>query len=213
MDELDLLKKDWKRKENSFQQVSEGEIYKMIHKKSSSVVKLILIISIIEVIFWAGINLLFTDEKYFNTLKVYHLDLFIKVVTYVGHAVIAAFIYMFYRNFKTISTTDTVKKLMITIIKTRKTVQYYVWYNLIMFVVIFMIVVIFQFMYDPKLNVLINKAAQGANANIFWLVTIMIYVVVFAVSFGLFWLFYRLVYGFLMKKLYRNYEELKKIDF
>jgi hypothetical protein len=29
---------------------------------------------------------------------------------------------------------------------------------------------------------------------------------------GLFWLFYRLIYGILLKKLYRNYHELKKID-
>ena len=32
MEELDLLKKDWKKNENSFEQVSETSIYKMIHK-------------------------------------------------------------------------------------------------------------------------------------------------------------------------------------
>ena len=37
MEELDLLKKDWKRNENSFEQVSEVDIYKMLHKKSSSI--------------------------------------------------------------------------------------------------------------------------------------------------------------------------------
>jgi len=35
MEELDLLKKDWKKNENSFKQVSENEIYKMIHRNSS----------------------------------------------------------------------------------------------------------------------------------------------------------------------------------
>ncbi|MFT5964898.1 MAG: hypothetical protein ACI9L6_001650, partial [Flavobacterium sp.] len=35
MKELDLLKKDWKKNENSFEQISETEIYQMIHKKSS----------------------------------------------------------------------------------------------------------------------------------------------------------------------------------
>ena len=48
MKELDLLKKDWKKNAASFVQVSENEIYKMIHKKSSSVVKWIFMISVIE---------------------------------------------------------------------------------------------------------------------------------------------------------------------
>jgi hypothetical protein len=50
MKELDLLKKDWKKR--SFEQISELELYKMIHKKSSSIVKWILIISILEVLVW-----------------------------------------------------------------------------------------------------------------------------------------------------------------
>jgi hypothetical protein len=45
MKELDLLK-DWQKNKDSFEQVSEIEIYRMIHKKSSSIVKWILIISI-----------------------------------------------------------------------------------------------------------------------------------------------------------------------
>jgi hypothetical protein len=39
MDVLDLLKKDWKKKEHTFDQVSENEIYNMLHKRSSSIVK------------------------------------------------------------------------------------------------------------------------------------------------------------------------------
>jgi hypothetical protein len=51
MKELDLLK-DWQKNKDSFEQVSEIEIYRMIHKKSSSIVKWILIISIMEVLLW-----------------------------------------------------------------------------------------------------------------------------------------------------------------
>ena len=45
MDELDLLKRDWKRQEASLPKISYDDIYKMIHKKSSSIVKWILIIA------------------------------------------------------------------------------------------------------------------------------------------------------------------------
>ena len=46
MDELELLKKDWKNNNAQFKQVSENEIYGMLHKSSSSIVKWIFIISI-----------------------------------------------------------------------------------------------------------------------------------------------------------------------
>jgi hypothetical protein len=32
------------------------------------------------------------------------------------------------------------------------------------------------------------------------------------VFFGAFWLFYRVLYGILLRRLYANYKELKKID-
>ena len=53
MDELDILKKDWKKNENSYTQITEKEIYGMLHKKSSSIVKWILVISILEIAFWS----------------------------------------------------------------------------------------------------------------------------------------------------------------
>ena len=62
MEELDLLKKAWKKEERSFDQVSEKDIYGMLHQKSSSIVKWILIISIVEFAFWNVIAFLFSDE-------------------------------------------------------------------------------------------------------------------------------------------------------
>ena len=53
-------------------------------------------------------------------------------MTVVNYVVILFFVYKFFKNYKTISSTDSTKKLMDDIISTRKTVQYYIWYNLIM---------------------------------------------------------------------------------
>ena len=58
MDELELLKKDWQKDDNNYPKKSYNEIYKMILKKSSSIVKWILIISILEVLLWTGISVL-----------------------------------------------------------------------------------------------------------------------------------------------------------
>ena len=66
-EELDLLKKAWKKDEHSYEQVTEKQIYAMIHKRSSSIVKWILMISIAELILWSGISFLFVDENYLKT--------------------------------------------------------------------------------------------------------------------------------------------------
>ena len=68
MKELDLLKKDWKKNADSFEQVSESEIYKMIHRKSSSIVKWIFIISIIEFLFWTGVYIYQNDAEHHQFL-------------------------------------------------------------------------------------------------------------------------------------------------
>ena len=205
MEELDLLKKDWQKNENSFEQVSEMEIYKMLHKKSSSIVKWILIISILEVLLWTGISLLFNTDDY---LKEIHGESYIalfKYLTVFNYSVVAVFILIFYKNYKNISTITSTKQLMSDILKTRKTVQYYVWYNLGMIVFSMIIGFVLAFSLNPKVHEL------TLNTKVFTL-TILLCGAFLMLFVGLFWLFYRLIYGILLKKLYRNYHELKKID-
>jgi hypothetical protein len=57
MDELELLKKDWKANSTrTDQQITKEAIYPMMHKKSSSIVKTLFYISIAELIIWLGLN-------------------------------------------------------------------------------------------------------------------------------------------------------------
>ena len=142
MKELDLLKKDWKRTTATFEQVSEKEIYAMLHKNSSSVVKWILIISILEVSLWTVLGFSFNVDEYFSKLHHPEVVLFIKGLTYLNYFVVLIFIYLFYKNYQKISAISSTKKLMKDILKTRKTVQYYVWYNLgmIVFCLVFILV-------------------------------------------------------------------------
>jgi len=213
MDELELLKRDWKKKENSFNQISEKEIYSMLHKTSSSIVKWILIISILEILLWSSITFLTADDEYFKTLEMYHLNTVMPIITFVNYAVILVFIYLFYKNYKAINTTESVKALMQNILKTRKTVKYYVGYNIGMAVFGFVLVFIFQFLYDPNIRTMTDKVSESMNSNLFILLIIMIYAVIIAVFVGVIWLFYKLLYGILMRRLQKNYNELSKIDF
>ena len=205
MEELDLLKKDWKKNENSFQQISEVDIYKMIHKKSSSIVKLILIISILEMILWTGISVFYNSDDYLiKTHNEYLIDYF-KYITIFNYVVIVAFILMFYKNYRAISTITSTKQLMKDILKTRKTVKWYVWYNLAMIAVSIVIGFVLVFSLDPRIHQLTSK--HNALLIMIAFCTVCIVVIV-----GIFWLFYRLLYGILLRKLYKNYNELKKID-
>ena len=176
MDELELLKRDWKKKENSFNQISEKEIYSMLHKTSSSIVKWILIISILEILLWSSITFLTADDEYFKTLEMYHLNTIMPIITFVNYAVILVFIYLFYKNYKAINTTESVKALMQNILKTRKTVKYYVGYNIGMAVFGFVLVFIFQFLYDPNIRTMTDKVSESMNSNLFILLIIMIYI-------------------------------------
>mgnify|MGYP000440909114 CR=1 FL=1 len=209
MKELDLLKKDWQKSEASFEQVSEKEIYKMIHKKSSSIVKRILIISILEVILWVSINFVFNLDDDLKKIKHDELIQYFEVLTIFNYGVILVFIYLFYKNYITISTTVSTKQLMKDILKTRKTVQCYVWYNLGMLLLSLIIGFGIAFAYNPDVSILRDKIANDGKVLG---ITIGILLLTIATFFGVFWLFYRLLYGILLRRLYANYKELKKID-
>ncbi|WP_431244777.1 hypothetical protein ACQ9BO_11255 [Flavobacterium sp. P21] len=210
MKELDLLKKDWKKNSDSFEQISEKEIYKMIHKKSSSIVKLILIISILEISFWTFSNLFINTDDLLNKMNHPEIVLALDIITYFNYVVVLIFVIIFYKNYKTISATVATKNLMSAILKTRKTVQYYVWYNLGMLVIITIISYFIAFVYNPDMAFLREKLAENGKALFF---TVGILVLIILGLFGMFWCIYRLVYGTLLRRLYANYKELKKIDF
>ncbi|MEL1254451.1 hypothetical protein AAEO57_11735 [Flavobacterium sp. DGU38] len=210
MKELDLLKKDWQKNSDSFEQISEKEIYKMIHKKSSSIVKWILIISILEFLFWTCSNVFINTDDVLRKINHPEIVLILDILTYFNYVVVLIFVIIFYKNYKTISTTVATKNLMSAILKTRKTVQYYVWYNLAMMVVISIISYFIAFVYNPDMAFLREKLALNGKAMFF---TIGILFLIILGFFGMFWCIYRLLYGTLLRRLYANYKELKKIDF
>jgi len=211
MKELDLLKKAWHEETHSFHQVTESEIYTMLHKRSSSIVKWILIISIVEVCLWSFTSIFFNTDEYMKQLHAEALNPYFKGLTFVNYAVVLFFIYKFYKNYLKITTTVNTKQLMQDILQARKTVRYYVYYNLTMIVLSFIAGMVIAFEYNPRMGVLKYKIAHESNHHIL-LVTILMTLGFVLLFFGIFWLFYRLLYGTLLRKLHKNYRELQKID-
>lgn len=206
MKELDLLKKDWQKNKDSYTPIEEAELYKMLHLKSSSIVKRIFVISVLEILFWTGITLFFNTDDYFKNMK---FELFFEIFNYFNYLITLIFIYFFYKNYVAISTMVSTKKLMNAILKIRKTVQYYVWYNLVV-VMISVIIGFYIGIVTNNKSLIIKDDFTINNINI--LLFIALILVTIGVIFGLFWLFYRLLYGILLRKLYANYKELKKME-
>jgi hypothetical protein len=211
MNELDLLKKDWNKQKN-FPNISEKEIYNMIHKKSSSIVKWIFIISVLEILLWAVLSIVLSDEKQKKMIDDYHLSTFMDVATIIHWAVLVIFVYFFYRNFRNISVISSSKTLMNSILKVRKVVQYYVWYNIIVGLLCMIVIFVNMMMYDNKIKLTLNDVENSDKETMFWVISIVIIGLILLAMSALMWVFYRIIYGILLKRLYQNYKELEKIE-
>lgn len=215
MDELDLLRSHWKNKEQTFSRIPRNELYKMYHQKSSSVVKWILIVSILEIVFWLSMRFLGGSSEEDEATKVVdnlNIDAYFDAMSYISYAILIFFCYRIYKAYVRIKITDNAKKLMADILNVRKTVSYYIYIN-IGFLIISLGFIFYRFFVtDPGMVDLFAKAEAKGKTFIITLMVVGVTLVVIGILSLLAWLIYRLVYGFLLKKLNRNYKELKKIE-
>lgn len=214
MDVLDTLKKDWQKQESTLPKLSYKEIYNMLLKKSSSIVKWIFIISIAEILLWTVISFLLIPESNKDFYNEMNLNTAMLVANIINYIVVAIFIVVFYRNYTAITTTSTIKNLMRNILKTRKTVHYFVYYNIGFAALGLILVNLYLFFNKEKLITYLSslKDINSVNgeevANAFFLAEF----IIGTIFIGLLMLFYYLIYGILLRKLKRNYKELKKIE-
>lgn len=211
MDGLDLLKKDWKKREASLPHLSYDQIYQMLWKRSSSIVKWIFVISIIEFLFWGVINIFMADHEYWEEMEQIHLKEFTVATYVINYAITFFFIYCFYKNYRKISATDNAAELMKNILRTKKTVKYYIGYILISTALVALIHTYFMMDYHTSSTV-VDDMEKYSFTPLQWLMFAGIMIGGLAIFLGLIWLFYRVVYGILLRRLNRNYKELKKLE-
>lgn len=210
MDELDLLKQDWKKQQGNYPKLSFDQIYNMIWKRSHSIVKWIFYISIIELCAGTILNVVFSGDKYWKNIKENGLEEFTIALYVISYLITFYFIYKFYKNYKSISTTDDASTLMRNILKTRKTVKYYIAYILISTGVL--IIGLFTFMISNHSSTNTANISKYSFEALDWLKFIGISIIALSIILGLIWLFYRLLYGILLRRLKKNYIELKQME-
>jgi hypothetical protein len=210
--DLSNYKKVWKNQPEGKNKISALEIYKMTQSKSNSIVKWIFIIGLLEFVFWFAINYLGTKNGALEPYEKLNLISFIDNVSYFHYVVVVLFLILFYRNFSLISTIDNTKTLMKNILLVRKTVKWYVYYNLINVVVFSIILNILIFNTPDGINILSGIDNENFNQEHMTSVFIIAQIVVIAIMLLILWLFYYLLYGILLKKLNKNYKELTKLN-
>ncbi len=212
MEELELLKRDWKKKEVELPKFSRAEIYPMILKRSTSIVKWIFYISILEFVFWTFLNIITSDSDSWQEMRSNHTYYFMMGLTVLSYVVLAYFIYKFYTNYKRISFTDSSKKLMKTILDTKRTVTQYVWFNLSIFMISLLGLMYGTLRYGPDGERIHQVALQTEHETLFWVLVCFLCLISTAVFLVLLWFFYKLLYGILLKELRKNYNELGQME-
>lgn len=211
MDALEKYKQSWKNQSEEKNKFSKDEIYTIVQKKSSSIVKWIFVISILEFIFWSVVTFLIPDNAY-EVYEDLNLTVFLYSSSAIHYCILLLFIYLFYRNYKQISVLSSTKKLMKSILKVRKTVKFYVIYNLLGFISGGLIINYFVFSDANNLQKILKNKKQPVNLDQAFIIMMVAQIITFAVFTLLLWLFYKLIYGFLLKKLNKNYTELINLD-
>ena len=214
MDELELLKKDWKEnKSDDFKNYTEKELFAMTKKRSVSIAKWVFIIALLELGFWFLIGYLMPssseDKEYYEALNISPL---IKGILYVlgEFAVYLPFVFigsLLYLNFK-IRTEENPKKLMEKILLMKKCIQWYIRIFLGEVVVFFIISMILTFYIE-------YNTLEGKELEELYLFAFVMFIPLLMIIFifALFLRFiYHLVYGKLLHKLKQNYEELSRME-
>ena len=210
--DLANYKKVWKNQPEEKNKISALEIYKMTQSKSNSIVKWIFIIGLLEFVFWFAINYLSTKNGALEPYEKLKLISFIENFNYFHYVLVVIFLILFYRNFSLISTVDDTKTLMKNILLVRKTVKWYVYYNLINVVVFSIILNILIFNTPDGINILSGIDNESFNQEHMVSVFIIVQIVFIAIMILILWFFYYLLYGILLKKLNKNYKELTKLN-
>ncbi|MBB6372495.1 beta-carotene 15,15'-monooxygenase [Chryseobacterium shigense] len=216
--DLDSFKKTWQ--EQPVQpKYDSNEILQMLNRKSRNYVKYIFWISVAEFLFFSvlGLFYFFQDEESDSFRKILeklgaqkspeietnfdHAYLSIKILSLL---ITAYFVFKFYQNYRKIKIEENLKGLIIRIIKFKKTVNAFILISIALLVA-------FTFVFTAFIFYALNSQnVRPDNTNLIIVIIGIIVSTVLCVL--LIWLYYRLVYGIIIRKLDRNLKQLKDID-
>ncbi len=215
---IDDLKKTWQEQEVR-PKYGNSDILEMLNHKSRNYVKYILWISVIEFLFFTGLSVfyIFKSEDTNSFISAMeklgvqktpelqqefsHLYNLLKAVSFL---ITGFFVVKFYQNYRRINLEANLKKFILQIIVFRKTVNHFILANIVLLILFTGILTIFIFRTISAQNITLEQPTFIGFLTGIGIATLG--------SVGLIWLYYRIVYGIIMKKLGRNLSQLKDIE-
>ncbi|KAA0130377.1 beta-carotene 15,15'-monooxygenase [Chryseobacterium sp. SN22] len=216
--DLDSFKKTWQEQPVQ-QKYGSNEILQMLNRKSRNYVKYIFWISAAEFLFFTLIGLFYIIQgkeanSFLNILdrlgvqKTPELELTFDniylVLKILSLLVTAYFVYRFYLNYRGIKVEENLKKFILKIIQFKRTVNAFILINialLVTFTSIFTVFIVY---------ILNTQNIEITNSTLAGFIAGTVISTVFTVL--MVWLYYRVVYGIIIKKLDRNLTQLREID-
>jgi len=216
--DLDSFKKTWQEQPVQ-QKYDHSAILEMLNRKSRNYVKYILWISVVEFIFFSVLGLFYIlqgkeSNSFISILEKLgarkttelegSLDNIYVVLKVLSLSITAYFVYKFYQNYKKIKIEENLKKLILKIIQFKKTVNAFILINIILLISFTSIFTLFIFYVLNTQNIEVTNSTLTG----FIIGTI----ISTAVAVLLIWLYYKIVYGIIMRKLDKNLRQLKEIE-
>lgn len=216
--DLDSFKKTWQ--EQPVQpKYSDNEILQMLNKKSRNYVKYIFWISVAEFLFFTAIGLFYIVQgkesdsflKILERLGVHKteklevtFDIIYLVLKFLSLSITAYFVYKFYQNYKGIKIEENLKKFILKIINFKKTVNAFILINIFLLIAVTSTFTIFVFYIINTQNIAVTNSTLIGFVVAIVISTILTVLMV--------WIYYRVVYGIIIRKLDKNLHQLKEID-
>ncbi|WP_294250304.1 beta-carotene 15,15'-monooxygenase [uncultured Chryseobacterium sp.] len=216
--DLDSFKKTWQEQPVQ-QKYGSSEILQMLNRKSRNYVKYIFWISVAEFLCFTLIGLFYIIQgkepnSFLNILEKLGVrqtremetafDAIYLILKIMSLSVTAYFVYRFYRNYKEIRIEENLKKFILKIIQFKKTVNAFILINIVLLVIFTSIFTVFV------VYILNTQNIELTNTTLAGFITGIVISTVFTVV--MVWLYYRVVYGIIIKKLDRNLTQLKEIE-
>lgn len=212
---FDQYKSAWKEQDIP-RKYSEGQILDVLNHRSKNNVKYILWIGVLEFALFLGLIVfyLITGEKddfsdLFKALGIRKSDEYQKsfeqsyfLLKVVSLLLTGTFVVLFYLKYKAIKVESQLTAFIQQLLRFRKTVQLFVWLNIGM-VCLFMLGGTWL-LYDA-----IKSESMGGQ-TVFALLIASVVAIIFSLLLA--WIYYRIVYGILLRKLSKHLKNLQEME-
>ncbi|KUY27399.1 MULTISPECIES: hypothetical protein [Elizabethkingia] len=216
--DIDQLKNAWQKQETG-PKYQDSEILEILNKKSRNYVKFIFWVSVAEFALFLILNISAwlrheNGDAYFTQLSqlgiqinesvkaTFHNIYF--VFKMISLFIILFYVWVFFRKYKKIDVESNLKSFILQIISFKKSVNRFILVNILFLLCFLLLITLFPVIYIQQQHIQISDNKYAA-----FIIGIIISCIVCVL---LILLYYKLIYGILMKKLSRNLQQLKNIE-